>query len=63
MSSSFVSSSRDWIQRAESGKMKQLAIRNSMSFGIGRSHDRVNSNEKLYQSLSCFLNLVADQSV
>jgi len=34
-----------------------------MGFGISWSHDLVISNEKLYQPLSCFLNLVADQSV
>ncbi|QNI82549.1 hypothetical protein SynRS9907_01709 [Synechococcus sp. RS9907] len=43
--------------------MKQPAIRTSMGFGLGCSHDPVDSSEKLYQPLSCFLNLVADQSV
>ena len=43
--------------------MKQPAIRNSMGFGISWSHDPVNSKQKLYQPLSCFVDLVADQSV
>jgi len=34
-----------------------------MGFGIGWSHDQVDSKEKLYQLLSTFLNLVADPSV
>jgi len=34
-----------------------------MGFGIGCSHNQAYFNEKLYQPLSCFLNLVADQSV
>ncbi|QNI61420.1 hypothetical protein SynTAK9802_01122 [Synechococcus sp. TAK9802] len=43
--------------------MKQPAIRNSMGFRLDCSHDLLDSNEKLYQPLSCFVDLVADQSV
>ena len=63
ISSSLLSSSWDWIQSAESGKMKQLAIRISTRFGIWCLYDEENSKAKLYQRLSYFLNLVVDLSV
>ena len=63
ISSSLLSSSLDWIHRAESGKMKQLATRNSIGFGTWWSHNPSSFRDKLYQPLSFFLNLVVDRSV